>query len=210
MRYGDKGALFSSAGNPQCLPDGVKVDQLMNHHVREMRLDETRSVIRYFLEADFDFLNGMGVDPKKLPSEFTWFELLKEDFIQPIEQRKFYFLAWIVDGVPIGHCNINKIAFGESAYMHLHVWNAGHRRGGVATQLLKPSVVHFFQRFKLRELLCEPYALNSGPNKALPKVGFHLAKSYETTPGWINFHQPVNLWILDRETALKGSGQSSE
>jgi RimJ/RimL family protein N-acetyltransferase len=184
--------------------DKVKTDQPMRSHVREMQLDETRSMIRYFLEADHGFLNGMGVDPKKLPSESTWFELLQEDFARPIQQRQFYFLAWVVDGAPIGHCNINKIAFGQSAFMHLHVWNAAHRRGGCASQLLKPSVVHFFERFELRELFCEPYALNPAPNQALPKVGYRLVKSYETTPGWINFHQPVNLWVLDRETALKG------
>jgi AraC family transcriptional regulator of adaptative response/methylated-DNA-[protein]-cysteine methyltransferase len=36
----------------------VKTDQSMHHHVREMRLDETRSVIRYFLEADDDRGHG--------------------------------------------------------------------------------------------------------------------------------------------------------
>jgi len=61
--------------------------------------------------------------------------------------------------------------------------------------------------FELRELFCEPYALNPAPNEAQPRVGFHLVKSYETTPGWINFRQPVNLWVLNRETALKGSAQ---
>jgi len=181
----------------------------MDHTVREMSLEETRWVIRYFLEADHAFLNGMGVDPQKLPSESMWFELLKEDFARPIEQRHFCFLLWVVDGAPIGHCNINKIAFGQAAYMHLHIWNAEKRRGGLATQLLKPSVVHFFERFKLRELFCEPYALNPAPNSALPKVGFRLVKSYETTPGWINFHQPVNHWVLDRETALKGLARPS-
>ena len=189
--------------------DTALTNQSMRHVVREMQLDEVRLMIRYFLEADLTFLQGMGVDPKKLPSESSWFELLNGDFARPIKQRQFYFLAWVVDGAPIGHCNINKIVFGQAAYLHLHVWNAVNRRGGCATQLLSPSVVHFFERFELRELYCEPYALNSAPNSALPRVGFRLVKSYETTPGWINFHQPVNLWVLDRETALKGSDESS-
>jgi RimJ/RimL family protein N-acetyltransferase len=167
-----------------------------------MRLDETRLMIRYFLEADHDLLRGMGIDPKKLPSESTWRELLQEDFTRPIPQRHFYFRAWVFDGALVGHCNLNKIAYGQSAFLHLHVWNVDNRRDGCATQLLKPSVVHFFERFELRELFCEPYALNPAPNRALPKVGFQLVKPYETTPGWINFHQPVNLWMLARETAL--------
>lgn len=174
----------------------------MHYHVREMRLDEVNLMIRYFLDADHGFLNQMGVDPEKLPSESAWLELLQEDFARPMQQKEFYYLVWEADGVPFGHCNVNKIVFGKTAYMHLHIWNLRNRRSGCATQLLKPSIVHFFERFQLRELFCEPYALNPAPNKTLPKFGFQLIKSYETTPGWINFHQPVNLWVLERKTAV--------
>lgn len=173
---------------------------------RELRLAETRSMVRYFLDADLDYLRGMGVDPAKMPSEDNWLALLEEDYSRPLEERQFYYVAWEADGVPVGHCNINKIVFGHSAYLHLHIWDAGHRRSGCATTLLTPSIQHFFERFELDQLFCEPYAENPAPNKALPKAGFTLVKSYETTPGWITFHQPVNLWVLDRETALATSG----
>jgi RimJ/RimL family protein N-acetyltransferase len=179
---------------------------MTQYSFREMQLAETRSLIRYFINADLDSLHGMGVDPAKLPSEEDWFELLREDFARPLQQRHFYYVVWEIDGVPVGHCNINKIQFGEAAYMHLHIWTAEYRRVGCATRLLKPSIVHFFKCFQLRQLFCEPYALNLAPNKALPKTGFELVKTYETTPGWITFYQPVNLWVLDRETALSTRG----
>lgn len=175
----------------------------MRYDFREMRLDETKAMIRYFLKADRAFLRGMGIDPNKLPAESTWFELLRQDFALPLQQKHFYYLVWEDDGVTLGHCNINKIAFGDAAYLHLHIWNANNRRLGCATHLLKPSIVHFFERFELRELFCEPYASNPAPNKTLPKVGFRLVKTYQTTPGWINFHQPVNRWVLDRQSALQ-------
>ena len=176
---------------------------MRNYTVRDMKPPEVESMIRYFLDADADFLDGMGVDPEKLPSASTWFELLAEDFARPIAQRQFYYLVWQAHGVPVGHCNINKIEFGQCAYMHLHIWREEHRRSGCATELLKPSIIQFFVRFELNELFCEPYALNPAPNKALPIAGFRLERTYETTPGWIAFHQPVNRWVLDRETALK-------
>ena len=87
--------------------------------------------------------------------------------------------------------------------MHLHIWNAANRQSGCATQLLPQSIIQFFERFDLQELYCEPYARNPGPNRTLPQVGFRLFRTYETTPGWIAFHQPVNLWVLDRESAIK-------
>ena len=171
---------------------------MTEYSVREMELAETRSMIRYFLKADLDYLNGMGVDPEKMPSEDDWFKLLEDDFAHPKEKRQFYYLAWEADGKPVGHCNINKIIFGESAYMHLHIWNKLDRRSGCATHLLHPSIRQFFERFSLKRLYCEPYAKNPAPNRALPKAGFALVKSWETTPGWITFHQPVNLWVLER------------
>lgn len=158
-------------------------------------------MIRYFLEADAAYLAGMGVDVDKLPGEAEWFGLLKEDYARPMEQRAFYYLSWQVDGVSIGHCNINKIEFGRSAFMHLHIWTAEHRRRGCAANLLPLSIRHFLERFELQQLFCEPYSMNPAPNRALPKAGFELVKTYETTPGWIAFHQPVNRWVIDRGTA---------
>lgn len=182
----------------------------LRYHVREMEGNEARLMIRYFLDGDLKFLNGMGVDPKKLPSESAWFELLQDDFARPVQERQFYYLVWEVDGVPIGHCNINKIVYGEEAYMHLHIWKEEHRHRGCATHLLRPSIARFVETFALRKLLCEPYALNPAPNQTLPKFGFHLVKTYETTPGWITFHQPVNRWELDREAVLAAPKESSE
>ena len=120
-------------------------------------------MIRYFVEADADFLAGMGADSNKLPSASAWFELLEGDFTRPFEQRQFYYLIWLLDGEPIGHCNINKIEYGQSASMHLHVWSTEQRMRGCATQLLRPSIVQFFERFELQELYCEPFVENFTP-----------------------------------------------
>ena len=37
----------------------------MHHDVREMRLDVIKLMICYFLEADGEFLRGVGIDPNK-------------------------------------------------------------------------------------------------------------------------------------------------
>ena len=171
----------------------------MTYDVRKMELAETKSMIRYFLKADVEFLIGMGVDKDKLPDEATWFSLLEEDFARSIEQKQFYYLVWTKDDVPIGHCNINKIEFGKRAFMHLHIWQHEFRQSGVATKLLTSSIKHFFEQFELRELCCEPYARNPAPNNALPKAGFSFVKTHDTTPGWIAYHQPVNRWEIRRE-----------
>jgi hypothetical protein len=55
---------------------------------------------------------------------------------------------------------------------------------------------YYFERFGLKTIYCQPYALNSAPNNALRHVGFQFVKSYNTVPGRLNFMQPVNLWQL--------------
>ena len=153
-------------------------------------------IVDYFLNGDVQFLNGMGVDPKLLPSRELWLKTLNENHRKPIEQRNIFYVIWYVDGNAIGHSNINKIIFGKEAYMHLHMWIADSRGKGLGYELVKKSIPHYFNNFNLKELWCEPYALNPAPNKTLRKLGFEFIKTYETTPGLISFLQPVNRWRL--------------
>ena len=174
--------------------------------VREMQNDEVDYVIQYFLNATPAFLHGMGVDPLKLPSEAEWQAALHSDFERPLKERAFFYLLWINNGQPIGHSNINKIEYQSHAFMHLHIWATEHRQSGFADFMVRQSVKHYFERFELKKLFCEPYALNPAPNKTLPKAGFRLLETYTTIPGWINFEQPVNRWVLNRDTALSNMG----
>ncbi len=122
-----------------------------------------------------------------------------EQLSQSYENKKSYCIIWQVDGKPIGHSNINKIVFGKEAYMHLHIWRPEERKKGLGTSFIKLTLPWFFEKSKLKKLYCEPYALNSAPNKTLQNAGFEFVKEYITTPGWINFEQPVKLWVMSYE-----------
>jgi [ribosomal protein S5]-alanine N-acetyltransferase len=167
--------------------------------VREIEEGDFNDIIDYFLNADKEFLFGMGVDTQKLPSRVEWWKLLKEDFSQCLEQKKFFFIIWLIDDMPIGHSNINKIIMGEEAYMHLHLWYTQTRKKGIGFELLRLTLPIYFDLFKLKNIFSEPYAFNPAPNKVLFKSGFDFVKQYETIPGWINFHQKVNRWSMSHE-----------
>ena len=167
--------------------------------VRELREDDIPFIIRYWLESDPAFLTGMGVDLSKLPSKEEWEQMLREQTRQSIEQKKSYCIIWLLDDEPVGHCNVNKIEFGNEAYMHLHLWPAGKRKKGIGTEFVKKSLPYFFRNLSLQKLYCEPYAFNPAPNKTLERIGFTFIEEYITTPGWINFEQPVKRWQLNRE-----------
>ena len=165
--------------------------------VKEIKEDNLISIVDYFLNADKDFLSGMAVDPSKLPKKEDWLKLLTEESQKTLEHKNFYYVIWLLNNTPVGHSNINKIIFGEEAYMHLHIWNASKRQKGMGLELMKMSLPFYFEKFKLKRLYCEPYAFNPAPNKTLKKLGFEFLQQYDTIPGWINTYQTVNRWCLD-------------
>ena len=167
--------------------------------VRELEPRDIDAIADYWLNADAAYLHGLGVQLDRLPTRAEWTSMLSEQLRQPIEEKKSYCLIWEADGRAVGHSNINKIVFGEEAYMHLHIWEAGVRKQGFGTDFIKRTLPWFFEKYRLKRLYCEPYALNPAPNRTLEKAGFTFVREYTTTPGWINFEQPVRLWVMTRE-----------
>ncbi|GAA4308877.1 GNAT family protein [Nibribacter koreensis] len=166
--------------------------------VRELQADDISLIADYWLKSDPDFLVSMGVDLQKLPSREGLTHMLTQQLKAPMSEKMTYALIWLVDGTPVGHCNVNNIQFGQSAYMHLHLWQSATRQQGMGTELVKKSLPFFFENLELHELYSEPYALNIAPNKTLEKVGFTFEKRYVTVPGSLNFEQEVNRWKLTR------------
>lgn len=153
-------------------------------------------MIDYFLSAEDSLLRAMGVKRSNLPERDTWLEHLMPDLARSDEQKQTFFLAWQLDGAPVGHSNINSIRFGHDASMHLHLWKADLRRRGLGTEFVRKSVQVYFDRFHLEKLVCEPWSQNEGPNRALQKVGFTFVRTYRTTPSPINSELDANRYEL--------------
>ncbi len=166
--------------------------------VREIGSGDIDAITNYWLSADADYLRGMGAEKTKLPSREQWHQMLSAQLAQGYPEKQAYAIIWELEGQAIGHSNVNKIVFGEEAYMHLHIWQPAHRKGGLGLAFLEMTIPLFFKNMQLKRLYCEPYAHNHAPNRILPKLGFSLLKNYVTTPGWINFEQEVNLWVLEK------------
>ncbi len=167
--------------------------------MKEIDESDIPLIIDYWLNADNAFLRRMGVDINKIPTREDWQNILSEQLVQPYENKKSYCIIWQVDGIAVGHSNVNKIIFGEGAYMHLHLWKKDLRKNGLGTEMVIMTLPYFFNNLKLKKLCCEPYALNPSPNKTLNKIGFEFVKEHITIPGFLNFEQQVNLWELTPE-----------
>lgn len=167
--------------------------------VREIQYSDIEPLSDYWFKSDPDFLSRMGVDLSKMPTREEWKQMLIEQISQSYEEKKSYCIMWLLDGEPVGHSNLNRIVFGEEAFMHLHIWKAVNRTKGMGSQFVKVTLPYFFQNMKLKKICCEPYALNPAPNKTMEKLGFEFIKEYITVPGFINFEQPVKHWELTHE-----------
>lgn len=170
----------------------------MQIKVREIEPSDIEKIVDYFVNADTEFLKVMGADKSKLPKREEWIEKLKSELEKTHKEKEFYYIIWLIDGQPIGHSNINKIEFGNVATMHLHLWKNDKRGNGLGLAFLRLTVPYFFNKFGLKKLICEPYLENIAPNRVLQKLGFELVRTYDTTPGWINFHQTVNRYELKK------------
>jgi RimJ/RimL family protein N-acetyltransferase len=167
--------------------------------VTEIQLAHIELITQYWLSSEKSFLTNMGVDINKVPVREQWIQMLTTQINTPIRERKSYCIIWQVDGKPVGHSNTNPTFFGKEAYMHLHIWDSNIRKKGVGTALLKLTLPLFFEKLQLKKLISEPYALNPAPNKTLEKACFQMVKEYTTTPGPLNFEQPVKRWELSYE-----------
>ena len=168
----------------------------MKCSIREMTIEDIPLVVDYFVLADEAYLLGMGAIKNKLLPREEWIRLLKAEVKKPYREKEFYYLIWLLDDQPVGHSNVNKIHFGDSATMHLHVWDEQKRMKGMGVEFLKMTIPQYFEKLKLKRIICEPYSQNIAPNKTLRKVGFTFVRVYETVPGWINFRQVVNRYEL--------------
>lgn len=171
--------------------------------VREVQLKDVDLITDYWLLSDPEHLVGMGVDLNKIPTRDQLKSMLTEQVHAKLLDKKSYALIWELNGQQIGHSNVNNIEYGNQATMHLHLWKSIDRKKGIGTELVKKSLPFYFEKLKIKKLICEPYALNPAPNKTLQKVGFQFIKKHTTNPGTLNFEQEVNRWELIKENYKK-------
>ena len=166
--------------------------------VREMRLDEVGLIIGYFHDASAEHLETLGVDPTRLPEPARWQERYAREYGLPYEKRGALLVVWQLDGTTMGFSTADKIRFGEQANMHLHIVDPVLRRSGHGAACVRETCRIYFETLRLERLFCEPNAFNIAPNRTLQRAGFRYVKTHMTVPGWLNYHQAVTRWVLER------------
>lgn len=163
--------------------------------------EEYARMVDYFLGGSDEFLRGMGVDRSLLPARRAWLEVLLIDHDRRDVDKDRAYVAWLVGGEIVGHSSLSHIEPGEQAHVHLHLWRPDMRRSGLGRALFARSLGLYFERFRLKRIVCEPMADNAAPNRTLSRLGFRFVRRYRTTPTAIAFEQEVNRWEITPEDA---------
>jgi RimJ/RimL family protein N-acetyltransferase len=167
-----------------------------------MRPEEARLVVGYFHGASDADLERMGVvDRARLPPGEEWTRKLEATLRGAEATAGSGYLAWLVDGQPVGFASLKNLKLGEGADMHLHMWSAPHRGQGHGAILFCLSVLEAFDRFRLSRVVCEPKASNPMPNRMLAKVGFPLAKTYHGASSELSRTTELNQYAIQRDVA---------
>jgi len=171
--------------------------------VREIQSKDIQSICDYWMNSSPYFLKTLGVDISKMPSREAWEEMLKNQLESDYSNKKSYVIIAHRNNEGIGHCNVNEIAFGKHAKMHLHIWDEVNRKMGFGSKMISKAIPNFFKNLQLHTLYCEPYAHNIAPNRTLEKLGFEFVKKYRTIPGSLSFEQEVNQWKISKKDIMR-------
>ena len=171
--------------------------------IKELEHKDAELIVEYWYSLTYFELLKFGADKTKFLKPIDWTQRLKDEIDKTIEHKQFYYLLWYLDNVPIGHSNIDQIKFGETAFMHLHLWKSDFRKNHLGFQFLQKTIPIYFKTFELKKLYCEPKSDNKAPNRVLEKLGFEFIKQSKKVPNWITFHQEVNEYILNRNESIE-------
>ena len=59
----------------------------------------------------------MGVESAKLPGRDFWLNRLLPDLDRKDPEKRTFYLGWFYNEIQIGHCNINKINYGQDVLL---------------------------------------------------------------------------------------------
>jgi RimJ/RimL family protein N-acetyltransferase len=169
--------------------------------VRPFTADDIAGYMAYLTQMPAADAERIGLAVDRLPPPGQMRADLTASLTEPIDRVRSFMLAWCVDGTVIGHSSLKDIVAGESGRMHLHVWRSDLRGKGYGPRFFCIAALDFYERFRVRSIVCEPKADNPMPNRMLRKIGFPLLKTYVGASSELSVVCEVNCYDIRRDVA---------
>lgn len=181
----------------------------MELSVRPLAEEDFDAFINYWHELSPADVERMGVAIDRMPSRAQMRTDLQRT--APIDRARTFVLAWCVNGEAIGHSSLKDIVLGDFGNIHLHMWRADLRGKGYGPHLFCLAILDFYERFKLRRMICEPKADNPAPNRVLQRIGFPLVSTRISASSELSTICKLNRYQIIRKVAenyLRAAGRT--
>jgi RimJ/RimL family protein N-acetyltransferase len=150
----------------------------MNIKIRELQASDIDGIIAYFHFLSAADLAQIGIDDASLKREDDWKNWFEQNLYQSLNKLAAYFLVWELDEVMVGFTFVDRIVYGEDAYLYMYLIKPQLRKSGYGQKLLQQSIKTLFDQFKFDQLYCESSAINTQAQRALQACGFKYVKTH--------------------------------
>ena len=123
--------------------------------VSDLTLEDIPSILNYWYRSTPGFIESMGVDWSKMPTEDEFASGLRKKCIdnQSLPSSKLNALIVRYDQAGVGFHTINPLAEGEFGVFHAHFWDSKIRGRGLGLYTYATACHIFIERFGLKRIL---------------------------------------------------------
>ncbi|MNS64575.1 hypothetical protein D3C72_977090 [compost metagenome] len=141
--------------------------------IRDLELGDLQHILNYWFHSPEGFVESMGVDLAKMPTESEMNEHLTKrlQVNATLEKSRLNALVILHDNRPIGFHTLVPFTEGESGVFHAHIWQADMRKKGVGYHSYPKACLLFMERFKLQKIIFKTPEQNIGAIKVKEKLG---------------------------------------
>ncbi len=176
---------------------------VVQRDVRQFVVSDCEDVINYFQHTNRQYLEATDGSDMPVLAYDEWVRQLLEEEQKSYQTKSIYYLIWQLADSSVGHANLTNIEFRKQAYLHLHLWYPKQRNKGNGSWFIKQSILHFFDKFELETLYCEPSLFNIPANKILAQLGFELLSANRALVTRLEHGKAINQWRLHRSALNK-------
>ena len=141
--------------------------------IRDLTEEDIPFILNYWFHSPPGFIEAMGVDTAKLPSEADMAKSLEEKcrINRTLPASKTNALVVSYANQPIGLHTLFPFTQGDSGIFHAHLWKSEMRGRGLALHSYPRACQIFIQRFDLKRILFKTPIQNKGAIRVKEKLG---------------------------------------
>lgn len=169
--------------------------------VRDLKESDISKILDYWHRSPNNFLENMGVDLNKMPSEFEMKKILLEKFQNITKDKSFKSTVLIItyEDQAVGVHSLFPIEVGEHAVFHAHIFDENFRGKGIAQISYMKACKIFIERFSFKRILFKTPVRNIGAIKVKEKLGIRCIGEEEINFGFIKEGTKAKVFELRRE-----------